>query len=111
MYCGKNSNKLSCCYETNFVTTRNYKVERYSNLQDLCVDKNFRVTKLYVEISSLGFLPKNSKELRNFSKQYDCINVTRMIEKLPEVAIRSSYFIYTMRNKGLENPEIFKFYW
>ena len=47
----KNSNKLtvielSCCYEMNIVKTCNYKIERYSNLQDLCVDKNFRVTKL-----------------------------------------------------------------
>ena len=39
----KNGNKLtviqlSCCCETNFVKTRNYKIERYSKLQDLCVD-------------------------------------------------------------------------
>ena len=32
----------------------------------------------------------------------------RMMEKLYEVAIRSSYFIYTRRNKGWENPEILK---
>ena len=35
----KNGNKLtvielSCCYETNFVKTRNCKEERYGNLQD-----------------------------------------------------------------------------
>ena len=70
----KNGNKLmvieiSCCYETNFVKTRNYEIERYSKLQDLCVDKNFRVTKLYVEVSFLGFLPKNIQEFRNFCKQ------------------------------------------
>ena len=94
-----------------FLKTRNYKVERYSKLQDLCVDKNFRATKLYVEVSSLGFLPKNIQQFRNFCKQYDCINVMRMMKKLSEVAIKSSYFIYTRRNKGWENPEILKFSW
>ena len=54
----KNVNKLtvielSCCHKTNFVKTRNYKRKRYSKFQDLCVDKNFRVTKLYVQVSSL----------------------------------------------------------
>ena len=67
--------------------TRNSKVERYSKLQDLCVDKNFRVTELYVKVSSLGFLPKNIQNFRNFCKQYDCINVMKMMEKLSEVDV------------------------
>ena len=33
----------------------------------------------------------------------------RMMEKLSEVAIRSSYFIYTRRNKRWVNPESLKF--
>ena len=33
-----------------------------------------------------------------------------MMKKLPEVAIRSSYFIYTMRNTEWENLEILKLY-
>ena len=103
--------ELSCCYKKNFVKTRNYKIELYSKLQDLDVDKNFRVTKLYVEISSLGVLPKNIQEFRNFCKQYDSINVMRMMEKLSEVAIRSSCFIDSKRNKGWENSEILKFCW
>ena len=86
----KNGNKLtvielSCCYETNFVKTCNYKILRYSKLQDLCVDKNFRVTKLYVEVSSLGVLPKNIQEFRNFCKQlHKCYKHEK---KLSEVAI------------------------
>ena len=55
----KNGNKLTVIelsyrYETNFVKTRNHKIKRHSKLQDLCVDKNFRVTKLYAEVFSLG---------------------------------------------------------
>ena len=76
--------ELSCCYETNFVKTCNYKVKRYSKLQDLCVDKNIRVTELYVEVFSLGFLPKTSKNL-----EISASNVMRMMEKLSEVALSS----------------------
>ena len=54
--------ELSYCYETNFVKTRNYKIERYNKSQGLYVDKNFRVTKLYVEVSSLRVLPKYIQE-------------------------------------------------
>ena len=90
--------------------TRNYKIERYCKLQDLYVDKNFRVTKLNVEVSSLGALPKNIQEFRIFCKQYDCRNVMRMMEKLSEVAVRRSYINYTRRNKGWQNPEILIFF-
>ena len=103
--------ELSCCYETNFVKTRNYKVERYDQLQNLCVDKNVKVTKLFVEVSSLGFLPKAIREFADFCKQFECINVTRLMYKISEVAIRASYFLYTKRNdKDWKNPEILKFY-
>ena len=90
--------------------TRNYKIERYCKLQDLYVDKNFRVTKLNVEVSSLGALPKNIQEFRIFCKQYDCRNVMRMMEKLSEVAVRRSHINYTRRNKGWQNPEILIFF-
>ena len=73
-------------------------MKSYSELQDLYVDVNFRVTELYV-VSSLGVLPKNIQEFRNFCKQYDCRNVMRMMEKLSEVTIRRSYCIYTRKNK------------
>ena len=56
--------ELSCCYETNFVKARDYNIESYSKLQDLCIHKNFRVTKLYVEVSSLRVLSKNLQEFR-----------------------------------------------
>ena len=48
--------------------TRNYKIERYNKLQILCVNKNFRVTNLYAEFSSLEVLPKTSKNLKISAK-------------------------------------------
>ena len=53
--------ELSRCYETNFVKARDYNIESYSKL---CIHKNFRVTKLYVEVSSLRVLSKNLQEFR-----------------------------------------------
>ena len=75
-----------------------YYVERYSKLQDLCVDKKFSVTKLYVEVSTLGVLLKNIQNFRNLCKQYDSKYVMRMVKKLSEVAMKN-FFIYTRRNK------------
>ena len=77
----KNGNKLavielSCCYETNFVKTLIYKIERYNELQDLGVDKNFRVTKLYVEVSCLGVLLKNDQEFKRLQTAYAICNMT-----------------------------------
>ena len=62
--------ELSCCYKTNFVKTGNYKIERYNKLQDLGVDKKFRVTKLYVEVSSLEVLLKNVQKFRRLHMKY-----------------------------------------
>ena len=62
------------CYETNFAKTCNYKIESYTKLLDLCVDKKFRVTKLYGEVSSLGVFPIKIQEFRKFCEQHDCIN-------------------------------------
>ena len=67
----KNDNKLtvielSCCHETNFVKTRNYKIKRCSKFQDLCVDKNFRVVKLpncMFKFHLYDFCRKTSKNL------------------------------------------------
>ena len=41
-------------------------IERYSILQDLCVDKNFRATNSYAEVSSLGVLTKKHPKLSKF---------------------------------------------
>ena len=103
--------ELSCCYESNFVNTREYKVKRYHDLKKFRVNKNFTINTMFVEVSTLGFLPKNIREFKEFCNQFDCLNVTRLMNKMMEVAIRCSYFIYTRRNNyDWEHPEILKFY-
>ena len=103
--------ELTSCYETNFTKSRDYKIKRYSKLTDNLNDKNLNLRKMFIEVSSLGFLPKEIREFRNFCKQFDCINITRMLNKISEVTLRCSYFIYNKRNSiEWENPELLKFY-
>ena len=101
--------ELTCCFETNLINSRNYKIDRYCNLEEDC-NLNVKVKKLYVEVSSLGFLSKNIKELKTLCRQNADINVNRMLQKISEVAIRSTYLIYTKRNSEWTNPDILKFY-
>ena len=101
--------ELTCCFETNLINSRNYKIDRYCNLEEDC-NLNVKVKKLYVEVSSLGFLSKNIKELKTLRRQNADINVNRMLQKISEVAIRSTYLIYTKRNSKWTNLDTLKFY-
>ena len=101
--------ELTCCFETNFSKSRNYKTDRYKNLQLDC-RKPVKLTKVFVEISSLGLHYKHIKDLKQICKENTNINVNRMINKMTEVAARASYFIYTRRNTEWPSPQILKFY-
>ena len=81
--------ELSCCYENNFTKAHEYKIKRYENLKDSLVNKEHVLSKLFVEISSLGFFPRRIKDFRNFCRQFAQINTTRMMHKMSEIAIRS----------------------
>ena len=50
------------------------------------------------------------KELKTLCRQNVDINVIRMLQKISEVAIRSTYFIYAKRNSEWTNPDMLKFY-
>ena len=101
--------ELTCCFETNFDKSRNYKKERYSDLESNC-NLSVKIKKIFVEVSSLGFLPKCIKELKSLCKKNPGINICRILNKTSEVAIRASYFIHTQRNTDWPNPDTLKFY-
>ena len=100
--------ELTCCFETNFDKSNIYKKNRYKNLENDMVIK-MNLTKFYVEISSLGFIPKQDDIFFNFLKKHD-INVHRLMDKSSETALRCSYYLYTQRNKKWSEQEILKFY-
>ena len=101
--------ELTCCFETNLRKSNTYKKDRYKDIENKLKTRS-KITKLYVEVTSLGFIPKTHKHFNKFMKKND-INIQRMNRKLCEVALRCSYFIYTQRNNNIwHNKEILKFY-
>ena len=101
--------ELNCCFEANLINSQNYKIDRYCKLEEDC-NLNGKVKKWYVKVSPLGFLSKSIKEMKTLCRQNADINVNRMLQKISEVAIRSTYLIYTKRNSEWTNPDILKFY-
>ena len=101
--------ELTCCFETNIQKSNAYKKAKYEHLQTDC-RKNMTVEKLFVEITALGFIPKSIEELNTFLKKYN-IDTLRLNLKMSEVALRTSYYIYTQRNtKWKYDQKILKFY-
>jgi len=102
---------LTCCFETNFKKSRDFKIEKYRNLKDDLIDQSKKLKKVFIEISPLGFYTKNIIEFERTCKISPVINIKRLLSKLTEVSIRSSYYIYTQRNNNDWNhPNILKFY-
>ena len=100
--------ELNCPYETNTTKSCEYKETRYKEIKSelLTPPSNFRL--IFLEVTSLGFVTKNIKTFRNFLKSIN-INERYLIEKLQEVAIRCSFFIYCRRNKNWSEPNLISY--
>ena len=61
-------------------------------------------------MTSLGFVTKNIKTLRNFLKSIN-INERYLTEQLQEVAIRYSYLICYHRDKNWNEPNLISCEW
>ena len=100
--------ELTCCFETNIIKSNEYKKMKYENLEKDC-KTNANVKKIFVEVTALAFVPKSINVLNKLLNKHD-INSLRMNLKISEVALRSSYFLYTQRNKQWKENDILKFY-
>ena len=100
--------ELTYSYETNTTKYREYKETRYKEIKSelLTSPSNFQL--IFLEVTPLGFVNKNIKTFRNFLKSIN-INERYLIEKLQEVAIRCSYFIYCRRNKNWKEPNLISY--
>ena len=81
---------------------------KYENLEKDC-KTNANVKKIFVEVTALGFAPKSINVLNKLLNKHD-INSLRINLKISEVALRSSYFLYTQHNKQWKENDILKFY-
>ena len=102
--------ELTVCFETNTVKSRDYKRNRYKNLKSQIKVEHLEFELVYFEVTSLGFISKDSfKDTSSFLSNFE-INIERTIFKCMEVALRASFYIFCRRNKEWTNPELLKFY-
>ena len=102
--------ELTVCFETNTKKSRDYKQTRYENLKrELQIEcDDFEV--IYFEVTTLGFISKDSyKQMSKFLSECKT-NVDRVIYKCMETSIRASFFVFCGRNKEWTDPELLKFY-
>lgn len=100
--------ELTCPYETNLKSSREYKLKRYENLRNELVTpvQDFEI--ILLEVSSLGFVTEESKRFRTVLNEL-LLPADYIVKKCQEVAIRSSYYIYCRRNKCWNSPDLISY--
>ena len=101
--------ELTVCFETNLLASREYKNNKYKDLENYlcCRGKVFKL--ILIEFSALGFYSKEIKPFIDFLKLFK-LNHSRILAKCSETCIRSSYYIFNRRNKVWTVPELLLFY-
>ena len=101
--------ELTICFETNLVKSREYKINKYRNLEKELHNTSKPFRSIFVEFSTLGFYSKDIKPFVDFLKLHK-LDYSRILEKCSETCIRSSYYIFNRRNKDWTLPELLLFY-
>ena len=100
--------ELTVCFETNLISSREYKVNRYAQLKESCIEKNREVELIFIEISSLGFYTEHISVFKRFLKDLN-LDSSRILDKCIETCIRCSYYIYNRRLKEWTSPGLLLF--
>ncbi len=100
--------ELTVCFETNLISSRDYKISRYAHLKENCIEQNKEVELIFIELSSLGFYTENINDFKNFLKDLN-LNPSQILDKCIETCIRCSYYIYNRRLKDWTIPELLLF--
>ena len=56
--------ELTCCFETNLVHSRNFKIEKYKNIKNYSKVTVNKIETFFLEVSSLGFIAKHLNPLK-----------------------------------------------
>ena len=95
-------------FETNITTNADKKCNKYLQLtRDL--SSNYRTTKfINLSISSIGSFVKSCK---SFIEKCNDLGIEKqhlnyILSKITSIIIRSTYFIFYMRNKSCTNPDL-----
>jgi hypothetical protein len=89
--------ELTVCHETNMISSKNYKLNKYKDLQNAKSEilRNHDITVMTCELSVLGFLHMNSDILKVLGILNSDVNFR---EELSKCAITESFNIYIRRN-------------
>ena len=96
--------ELTICFETNIFKSRKYKQNKYREMKSNLINKNQSLKVYYIEVTSLGFI-KLSDELKTWFKR-NGIDTEHLRQKLTEISIRASYYIFVRREKVWTNPAL-----
>ena len=101
--------ELTICFENNALKSREYKIKRYKDLKSQLLQPVSKFKVLFLEITSLWFIGKESCKL--FAKYLESVGLNRdhAIFKCMETAIRVSYFIFCRRNKFWTDSELLNY--
>ena len=102
--------ELTVCFDTNTEKSRVYKQTRYQKLKDELLGSCDEFDVLYLEVTTLGFLSKDSYTSFNSFLRTLGVNADRTITKCMETAIRGTYYIFCRRNKPWEATDLLSFY-
>ena len=92
------------CYEHNTKKAHEYKEQRYRNLQDE-IEIEYSIFKVvFIEITTLGLMPKTTIECKKLLLKQFKVDYDRLFSKCCEVAVRTSYYIFCRRNKEWTHP-------
>ena len=78
--------ELACCFETNFVNSRRYKIIRSENIKKDCQNSKWTVDKVFVEVPSLGFVTKGLNRFKKLCETINSISIHRLVNKVSEEA-------------------------
>ena len=91
--------ELTVCHETNLISSRNYKVNKYKNISDFgsTLAANRKIMPYFVEVSTLGFISDTSDftNAANIPKMPDALK-----HKIVADVLKSSFSIYCYRNNA-----------
>lgn len=88
--------ELTVCHETNFKTSRNYKINKYSNISAArsCLVQNHSVNVYTIEVSTLGFVIVEP----NFLSEWDLPNFSNaLLSEIAKSVVLASHDIYAKR--------------
>lgn len=61
--------ELTICFEANTTESRQYKIRRFANIENETNRKYDKIVKLYIEVTSTGFIIKDIKDFLNLIKK------------------------------------------